>query len=147
MRRRETRDSSLQPSNTLLGPAAAIVRCFIMYRPYVIFGGAAAVFAVLGMIPFVRYAILVAMGQGGESVHSLVLGAVLLILSFLIAMLGVIADLIRTNRTLLEAMLEHARRTKFDHPEDIGSVVSPGTHTLASLAAGSVTEPSAQLSR
>ena len=53
------------------------------------------------------------MGEGGGHLQSLLVGAVLLILSFLSVMLGIIADLIRTNRTLLEATLEHAKRSRY----------------------------------
>lgn len=144
-----TRDSRLFQSTGqhVARSGAAIIRCFVMYRPYIIFGGAAAVFALLGMIPFVRYAILVGMGQGGGHIQSLVVGAVLLILSSLIAMLGVIADLIRTNRSLLEASLEHARRAQFDHLQNVGSVLTSGTHTPAPLSVDSIARPSALLPR
>ena len=37
----------------------------------------------------------------------------LLILSFLSVMLGIIADLIRTNRVLIEDTLEHTKRMRF----------------------------------
>jgi glycosyltransferase involved in cell wall biosynthesis len=94
---------------------AAIVRSFIMYKPYVVFGWAALVLAVLGLLPFVRYAVLLAAGDPGDGhLQSLLVGAVLLILSFLSVMLGIISDLIRTNRTLIEATLEHTRRMRFD---------------------------------
>ena len=42
-----------------------------------------------------------------------IVGAVLLILSFLSVMLGIISDLIRTNRILIEANLEHTKRARF----------------------------------
>ena len=97
----------------------AIVRSYVMYKPYVIFGWAAAWFALLGVLPFVRYAVLHAVGDTGNGhVQSLLVGSVLLIVSFLCVMLGVVADLIRTNRILLENTLEHARRSRFDKPDD-----------------------------
>ncbi len=46
-------------------------------------------------------------GRRGGHLQSLLLGAVLLIMSFLSVMLGVISDLIRTNRILIEDTLEH----------------------------------------
>ena len=71
--------------------------------------------AILGLLPFVRYAVLVATGDPGQGhLQSLLVGAVLLILSFLSVMLGIISDLIRTNRSLIEATLEHTRRMRFD---------------------------------
>ncbi len=38
----------------------------------------------------------------------------LLILAFLCVMLGIISDLIRTNRILIEANLEHTKRARFE---------------------------------
>jgi hypothetical protein len=97
---------------------AAIVRSYIMYKPYVIFGLSALVFAVLGLLPFARYVVLLGLGEPGHGhLQSLIVGAVLLIVSFLSVMLGVLADLIRTNRILLENSLEHARRARFDRPD------------------------------
>ena len=46
--------------------------------------------------------------------QSLLVGALLLILSFMSLMLGVISDLIRTNRILIEDNLEHTKRSRFD---------------------------------
>jgi hypothetical protein len=93
--------------------AFAIIRAYIMYKPYAIFGWASVILAFLGFVPFGRYAVLVAMGEGGGHLQSLIAGAVLLILAFLSVMLGIISDLIRTNRILVEANLEHTKRARF----------------------------------
>ena len=84
-----------------------------MYRPYLIFGWLAAVFGLLGLIPFVRYALLEAAGEGGGHVQSLLLGAALVLMSSLCVMLGIVSDLIRTNRSLIETNLEHTKRARF----------------------------------
>jgi glycosyltransferase involved in cell wall biosynthesis len=111
----KTRESRLFKSTRqhVVKSAAAIVRAYIMYKPYVIFGWISALLAVLGVVPFARYAVLVAMGDGGGHLQSLIVGAVLLILSFLCVMLGIVSDLIRTNRILIEATLEHTKRARF----------------------------------
>jgi glycosyltransferase involved in cell wall biosynthesis len=117
----KTRDSRLFTSTRqhVVKSMLAIVRSYVMYKPYVIFGWAAACFGLLGISPFARYAALSAMGQPGRGhIQSLLVGAVLLIVSFLCVMLGVVADLIRTNRILLENNLEHTRRARFDKPAD-----------------------------
>ena len=94
-----------------------------MYKPYVIFGWFAVFFGVFGLTPFVRYAFLVAGGERGGHLQSLLVGAVLLIMSFLSIMLGIISDLIRTNRILLETTLEHTKKARFRQPptEAVGS--------------------------
>lgn len=111
----KTRESRLFSSmrQHVFKSAAAIVRAYIMYKPYVIFGWFAFVFGVLGLVPFVRYAVLVAWGEQGGHLQSLLVGAVLLIMSFLSIMLGIISDLIRTNRILLETTLEHTKKARF----------------------------------
>jgi len=93
--------------------AGAIIRAYIMYRPYLIFAWLAIIFGILGLLPFVRYAALMAQDAEGGHLQSLLVGAVLLIMSFLSTMLGVIADLIRTNRVLIEDNLEHTKQMRF----------------------------------
>jgi glycosyltransferase involved in cell wall biosynthesis len=112
----KTRESRLFNSmgEHLFRSAAAIVRAYIMYRPYVIFGWAALLFGLAGLSPFVRYAVLLVAGNPGSGhIQSLLVGAVLCVVSFLLLMLGVISDLIRTNRILLETSLEHTKRIRF----------------------------------
>ena len=61
----KTRESRLFSSTRehVFKSAAAIVRSYIMYKPYVIFGCSAALFGVLGLMPFVRYAVLQSAGR------------------------------------------------------------------------------------
>ncbi len=120
----KTRESRLFRSTRqhVFKSAAAIIRSYIMYKPYAIFGWVAFTLAVLGLLPFVRYVVLVALGEPGHGhVQSLLVGSVLMILGFLSVMLGIISDLIRTNRILLESSLEHVKRARFD-----GSQVASG---------------------
>jgi glycosyltransferase involved in cell wall biosynthesis len=117
----KTRESRLFRSTRqhVFRSAAAIMRAYIMYKPYVIFGWSAFVLGLLGLLPFARYAVLLAVSDPGRGhLQSLLVGAVLLILSFLSVMLGIISDLIRTNRILIESTLEHTRRARFAQPPD-----------------------------
>jgi hypothetical protein len=95
---------------------AAIVRSYMMYKPYVLFAWLTAFFGTLGLIPFVRYAVLWIRDREDGHLQSLLLGAVLLILAFMSLMLGVLSDLIRTNRILIEDNLEHTKRARFRVP-------------------------------
>jgi glycosyltransferase involved in cell wall biosynthesis len=116
----KTRESRLFGSmgEHVLKSSGAIIRAYIMYKPYVIFAWLAAVFAVLGMIPFARYAVLMTMDRQGGHLQSLLLGAVLLIIAFLSVVMGIVADLIRTNRILIEDTLEHTKKIRFARPGD-----------------------------
>jgi glycosyltransferase involved in cell wall biosynthesis len=94
----------------------AITRAFIMYRPYVVFVSLAAFLGILGLVPFGRYMyfFIFEHAEAGGHIQSLLLGSVLLVGSFISLAMGVIADLIRINRTLLEDNLEQTRRSRFD---------------------------------
>jgi glycosyltransferase involved in cell wall biosynthesis len=111
----KTRESRLFGSmgEHVLKSAGAIIRAFIMYKPYLIFAWLAMFFGVLGAVPFVRYAVLVALERQGGHLQSLLAGAVLLIVAFLSVIIGIISDLIRTNRILIEDTLEHTKQVRF----------------------------------
>jgi hypothetical protein len=89
---------------------SAIVRSYLMYRPYALFVSLGVILGIAGLIPFVRYLVLIVIDDSGNHLQSLLLGAVLLTGSFLAIALGVIADLIRINRILTEEQLEITRR-------------------------------------
>jgi glycosyltransferase involved in cell wall biosynthesis len=96
--------------------AATIIRSYIMYRPLTLFTSAGGLLFVAGLIPFVRFLVLVSFYKNSGGTHhiqSLVAGAVLMIVAFLALALGIIADLIRINRILIEDTLEQQRRARF----------------------------------
>jgi glycosyltransferase involved in cell wall biosynthesis len=117
----KTRESRLFKSTHqhVLKSAGAIIRAYIMYKPYVIFTALAVFFGVLGMLPFVRFALLQVNNSPGGHLQSLLVGAVLLIMSFLSIIIGIISDLIRTNRMLIEDTLEHTKKMRFGKGEDL----------------------------
>lgn len=91
----------------------AIMRSYIMYRPHLLFISLGLVLLVGGLIPFIRYGALYISGDRGSHIQSLLLGAVFLFGSLLAFALTVIADIIHTNRTLLEDNLERTKRLQF----------------------------------
>ena len=99
--------------------AAAIIRAYIMYRPLTLFTTAGIFLFIAGLIPFVRYLVLLALYKhsgGTHHIQSLVAGGVLMIVAFLSLALGVIADLIRINRILIEDALEQQKRERYARP-------------------------------
>jgi len=90
--------------------SSAIVRSYLMYKPYAVFISLAILLGFLGLIPFARYVLFLIDGEAGSHLQSLLLGAVLLTGAFLSLALGVIADLIRINRSLSELNLEQQKR-------------------------------------
>jgi glycosyltransferase involved in cell wall biosynthesis len=111
----KTRESRLFKSmwQHMYKSGSAIVRSFIMYRPYVIFINLGILSLVLGLIPFVRYAVLYLTGDRGDHIQSLLLGTVLLLGAMISFALAIISDLIRTNRILLEDNLERTKQVQF----------------------------------
>jgi hypothetical protein len=112
----KTRESRLFKSSWehVFKSGTAITRAFIMYRPYVIFNTAGISLFVLGLIPFVRYLILwMVERHAGAHIQSLLVGSVLIIAAFIVATVGIVADLTRINRALNEEMLEQQKRARF----------------------------------
>jgi len=112
----KTRESRLfrSPAQHVRMSAAAILRAWIMYRPITLFTMLAVCSGVLGLVPFVRWAYLqVTDTVPGGHVQSLLAGSVLLIFAFLCVLVGIIADLVRTNRILIEDTLEHTKKMRF----------------------------------
>lgn len=112
----KTRESRLFKSSWehVRKSAATILRAYIMYKPFTLFAGVAAFAFVLGLIPFARFIILsIEEGTTTGHVQSLLVGSLCMIAAFLSVALGIIADLIRINRTLIENNLELAKRERF----------------------------------
>jgi glycosyltransferase involved in cell wall biosynthesis len=121
----KTRESRLFKSTRqhVMKSAAAIIRAYIMYKPYVIFTFFALLFGVIGLIPFVRWGILQATDHSPSGhLQSLLIGSVLLMAAFLSVIIGIISDLIRTNRMLIEDTLEHTKKMRFGQAEETESV-------------------------
>ncbi|MET3803353.1 glycosyltransferase involved in cell wall biosynthesis [Nakamurella sp. UYEF19] len=116
----KTRESRLFKSmrEHIMKSAGAIVRSYIMYKPWAIFSFFATIFGLLGAYFFARYGILRLTGDTGEHLQSIVVGAVSLIVGFLSIIIGITADLIRTNRMLIEDTLEHTKKMRFGRVGD-----------------------------
>lgn len=91
----------------------AIIRSYIMYKPYTLFANMAILLFVVGLIPFIRFLYLTATHAAGGHLQSLLIGMILMTGAFLSIVLGVIADLVHINRTLIEDELERTKRIQF----------------------------------
>ncbi|HEX6258985.1 MAG TPA: glycosyltransferase family 2 protein [Candidatus Saccharimonadales bacterium] len=112
----KTRESRLFKSmgQHVMKSGAAITRAYLMYKPHVIFSTLGLLLLVIGLIPFVRFLYLTMSGSEGSHIQSLIAGATLLTGAFLSFVLGIVADIIRTNRILTEESLEHIKHIRFD---------------------------------
>jgi glycosyltransferase involved in cell wall biosynthesis len=93
---------------------SAILRAFVMYKPVGLFVTVGTTLLVLGAIPFGRFLYFAFFHTSRGHIQSLIIGSVLLVAAFISFALGVIADLIRINRVLIEDGLEQSRRNRFD---------------------------------
>ncbi len=87
-----------------------IVRVFVIYRPLALFFWIGLPCIAVGMVFGLRFLVLYLLGQGEGHVQSVVLTALCLILGTLLIMMGLIADLIATNRKLSERLLLRVQR-------------------------------------
>lgn len=96
---------------------ANIVRISALYKPLPVFFGLAALHLVAALALVGRYVFFVVTGQNPAGhVQSLLLAAALGIAALLAFLIGLVADLISINRTLLEELVLESRRREADGP-------------------------------
>lgn len=115
----KTRESRLFTSiwQHMFKSGVAIVRSYLMFRPHALLSTLAVVFGLLGGIPFIRFGVLFFLDEGGDHIQSLIFGSSMLVASFVSLALLVIADLLRTNRILLEESLERTKQMQYGRTE------------------------------
>lgn len=87
-----------------------MARAFTAHKPLRAFVGTGSIIAIVGMLPILRFLWFWSQGDGGGHIQSLVIGGALLVLGTLVAIMGMLADLIAANRKLLEENLARTRR-------------------------------------
>lgn len=112
----ETRPSRLMKSmgQYINTSTIAIVRAYTLYRPLKVFTILGVVLIFFGLIPGVRFLYLLSIGETTGHVQSLILTAILLLMGFQSLLMGVISDLVASNRKLLEETLTRVRRLEID---------------------------------
>jgi hypothetical protein len=91
--------------------ALTIFRVWAQYEPLKLFWGGALILGIPALALFIRFLVLfIAHGGRAGHVQSLLLGAVLFIAAMLLGALGVIGDLLATQRTLSQRTFERVRR-------------------------------------
>ena len=90
--------------------AGSIFRIYTMYEPLRVFLTAATVVGLAALVVWTRFFIFFIQGHGTGHVQSVVLGAMLFVVSVQLAALGVIGDLLANNRVLIQRTLERTRR-------------------------------------
>ena len=113
---RQSRLISSLPSFLALS-AVTIVRFYIMYRPMRVFTAIGGALVTSGLVLGARFLYYFLAGLGTGKVQSLILAAILTIIGFQVCLIGLIADLVRLNRKMLEEALYRVRRMELDASE------------------------------
>ncbi len=95
-----------------------IIRAFMMYKPLRFFTIIGSIIFLIGLILGIRFLVFVFMGESGGHIQSLILASTLLLLGFQTFISGLQADLIASNRKLLEDIQERVRRLDYDHDKN-----------------------------
>jgi glycosyltransferase involved in cell wall biosynthesis len=93
---------------------AAMARAYALYEPLKIFSVGGSLMVLAGVLIGIRYLYL---GAGTGNVQSLILAAILSIVGFLLLAIAILADLLATNRRLLEEITYRVRKNELDAGE------------------------------
>lgn len=92
-----------------------IAKSYFMHEPLKVFVIPGLTLLIVSAVPFVRYLYLTLQADSaGQHIQSLLLGVALFTAGLLFSVLGVLADLIKTNRIILEKQLEIVKKEKTD---------------------------------
>jgi len=90
-----------------------LVRVYTTYQPLKVFLSAAIICIIPALILLGRFFYFYLSGDGGGRVQSLLIAVTLTVFAAFLATIGVLADMINTNRRLIEALLKKSRD---EHP-------------------------------
>lgn len=91
-----------------------IVRAYMMYKPLAFFASIGSIIFLIGAAIGVRFLVFIGMGQSAGHIQSLILASTLMLLGFQTIVVGLQADIISSNRKLLEDIQYHVRKLDYD---------------------------------
>ena len=91
-----------------------IIRSFMMYKPLRFFVGIGSTLFLIGVLLGIRFLCYFFSGGGNGHVQSLLLAVTFLLIGFETTIVGLQADLIASNRKLLEDIQYHVRKLDYD---------------------------------
>ncbi len=95
-----------------------IIRAYSTYRALKIFSLLGFLLITPGLIGFIRFLFFYFTGEGEGHIQSLIFSTSFIIVGFLLLVLGIIADLISTNRKLIEKLTELYKEDKWKHKKE-----------------------------
>lgn len=117
----ETRPSRLFSSmwRYMKRSASVILRSFLMYKPLKFFSLIGIILLLGGGALGVRFLVYFIQGSGTGMIQSLILCAVLLIMSFISFVVGFLGDLIAANRKILEDIQYRVRKMETENDTEV----------------------------
>jgi glycosyltransferase involved in cell wall biosynthesis len=101
----------------LANSAQTIVRAYTMYRPLRVFTLLGSILMLGGVVLSIRFLYYYLIGRGSGHVQSVILAAVMLIIGFQTLLIGLLADLISSQRKISEELLYRMRRLELHQHE------------------------------
>ena len=98
--------------------AVIILRTYMMYKPLKCFTYLSVPPILIGVGIGIRFLYFLATDGGGGHVQSLILACTLIIIGFLTFMIGLVSDLIASNRRILADTQYHVRRLEYELIEE-----------------------------
>lgn len=95
-----------------------IIRSFMMYKPLKFFGIIGMVLFLAGLILGIRFLIYMIMGDGGGHIQSLILASTFILMGVQTYIIALQADVIASNRKILEDVQYHVRKIDYDKTEE-----------------------------
>lgn len=106
--------------------AATIVRIYALYEPLKVFSYVGGALILAGTVIGARYLYFYVNGSGNGHLQSLMLTVLFVIIGFQTLLIGLVADLIGSNRSLIEEVLLRMRRLEMhDQRTDVETVAAP----------------------
>ncbi|WEN14942.1 glycosyltransferase family 2 protein [Rhodanobacter sp. AS-Z3] len=96
-----------------------ILRVFVIYRPLALFFYVGSVFLTIGLLAGIRFVYFYLHGSGDGHIQSVVLASLCVTLSMLLYMMGLIGDLIATNRKLMENIDARLKKIVYDSEKQL----------------------------
>lgn len=101
----------------ILRSTITIVKIFVVYKPFKFFFTIGAVLAGAGCLIGIRFLFFYFIGEGQGKIQSLILASILLGIGFQTIMVAFVAELLGTNRSLLEEIQYRLRQSNSEHIE------------------------------
>jgi glycosyltransferase involved in cell wall biosynthesis len=117
----QTRPSRLMKSISqyIRKSTITLLRTYTMYWPLRVFSTVGIALIALGLIPGFRFLYLFSIGETVGHVQSLILAAILIVVGAQVLLIGILADLVSFNRTILEETLYRIRKLEMAGPSSL----------------------------